>query len=46
MPPAASAPALPDYAPGPRPALGPALNQQGYYYQGRRIAETARRLHG
>jgi hypothetical protein len=23
--------ALPDYAPVPRPALGPALNEQGYY---------------
>jgi glyoxylase-like metal-dependent hydrolase (beta-lactamase superfamily II) len=28
---APSAPALPDYAPIPRPALGPALNDQGYY---------------
>ncbi len=27
---AASAPALPDYAPVPRSALGPALNDQGY----------------
>jgi glyoxylase-like metal-dependent hydrolase (beta-lactamase superfamily II) len=26
-----SAPALPDYAPVPRSALGPALNDQGYY---------------
>jgi glyoxylase-like metal-dependent hydrolase (beta-lactamase superfamily II) len=26
-----TAPALPDYAPIPRSALGPALNQQGYY---------------
>src|ERR1700687_4252779 len=26
-----SAPALPDYAPIPRSALGPALNDQGYY---------------
>ena len=26
-----SAEALPDYAPVPRPALGPALNDQGYY---------------
>src|SRR5579864_6668752 len=28
---ASSAPALPDYAPIPRSALGPALNDQGYY---------------
>ena len=28
---APSAEALPDYAPIPRPALGPALNEQGYY---------------
>lgn len=27
----ASADALPDYAPIPRPAFGPALNEQGYY---------------
>jgi len=27
---AASVPALPDYAPVPRSALGPALNEQGY----------------
>src|ERR1700743_2087299 len=27
----ASAEELPDYAPIPRPALGPALNEQGYY---------------
>jgi hypothetical protein len=26
-----SAEDLPDYAPIPRPALGPALNEQGYY---------------
>src|SRR3954469_7405568 len=26
-----SAESLPDYAPIPRPALGPALNEQGYY---------------
>src|SRR3954452_4074347 len=26
-----SADALPDYAPIPRPAFGPALNEQGYY---------------
>src|SRR5947208_14263162 len=28
---AAAADALPDYAPVPRSALGPALNDQGYY---------------
>jgi glyoxylase-like metal-dependent hydrolase (beta-lactamase superfamily II) len=28
---ASSAEGLPDYAPIPRPALGPALNEQGYY---------------
>jgi hypothetical protein len=28
---APSAEALPDYAPVPRSALGPALNEQGYY---------------
>jgi len=28
---AASAEELPDYAPIPRPAFGPALNEQGYY---------------
>ena len=28
---ASSAPALPDYAPVPRSALGPALNDQGYH---------------
>jgi hypothetical protein len=28
---APSVPALPDYAPVPRSALGPALNDQGYY---------------
>jgi glyoxylase-like metal-dependent hydrolase (beta-lactamase superfamily II) len=28
---ASSAPALPDYAPVPRSALGPAVNDQGYY---------------
>ena len=28
---ASSAADLPDYAPIPRPALGPALNEQGYY---------------
>jgi glyoxylase-like metal-dependent hydrolase (beta-lactamase superfamily II) len=30
-PPAPKAPPLPDYAPIPRSALGPALNEQGYY---------------
>jgi hypothetical protein len=46
MPPAASAPVLPDYALIPRTAFGPASNQQGYYDRGRPIAETAGKLHG
>jgi len=37
---AASAPALPDYAPVPRSALGPALNDQGYY-----VARVKRNLY-
>jgi glyoxylase-like metal-dependent hydrolase (beta-lactamase superfamily II) len=37
---AASVPALPDYAPIPRSALGPALNQQGYY-----VARVKRNLY-
>ena len=41
--------ALPDYAPVPRSALGPALNAQGYYVgssgtsTGSRTARTSRR---
>ena len=37
---AASAPALPDYAPVPRSSLGPALNEQGYY-----VARVKRNLY-
>jgi glyoxylase-like metal-dependent hydrolase (beta-lactamase superfamily II) len=37
---AASAPALPDFAPVPRSSLGPALNDQGYY-----VARVKRNLY-
>jgi hypothetical protein len=37
---AASVPALPDYAPVPPSALGPALNDQGYY-----VARVKRNLY-
>ena len=33
--------ALPDYAPVPRSALGPALNEQGYY-----VGRVERNLYG
>lgn len=41
--PAPSAPDLPDYAPPPRSALGPALNEQGFYVGRVREFAAARR---